>query len=103
MSLSDEIEKREALRAKIENILSETGEMERLQEFVEKELTESGWADLVKEECRTIIKSKGAEVFTSESLVKEIQPFGRSHVPDSVKSELLQRIRAILKSFSIDE
>ncbi|KAF6739864.1 Transcription and mRNA export factor ENY2-2 [Oryzias melastigma] len=43
-----------------------------------------------------VIREKGLEHVTVEDLVVEITPKGRALVPDSVKKELLQRIRAFL-------
>ncbi|KAG7264280.1 hypothetical protein CRUP_026226 [Coryphaenoides rupestris] len=43
-----------------------------------------------------VIREKGLEHVTVEDLVTEVTPKGRALVPDSVKKELLQRIRAFL-------
>ncbi|XP_049683486.1 transcription and mRNA export factor ENY2 isoform X2 [Accipiter gentilis] len=43
-----------------------------------------------------VIKEKGLEHVTVDDLVAEITPKGRALVPDSVKKELLQRIRTFL-------
>ena len=43
-----------------------------------------------------VIKGKGLEHGPVDDLVAEITPKGRALVPDSVKKELLQRIRTFL-------
>uniref|UniRef100_A0A8C5SVY8 Transcription and mRNA export factor ENY2 n=5 Tax=Sauria TaxID=32561 RepID=A0A8C5SVY8_LATLA len=45
---------------------------------------------------KDVIKEKGLEHVTVDDLVAEITPKGRALVPDSVKKELLQRIRTFL-------
>lgn len=85
-------------------------------------LIECGWRDQLKEYCKgvlagwsftlaEIIKTKGLEQISVEELVSEITPRGRgllstmaaydaATVPDSVKAELLQRIRKFLATTS---
>lgn len=43
-----------------------------------------------------VVKQKGLDNITVEDLVLEMVPKGRALVPDAVKKELLQRIRAFL-------
>jgi hypothetical protein len=45
---------------------------------------------------QTVLREKGLEAISVEELVKEITPRGRATVPDSLKAELLQRIRKFL-------
>jgi hypothetical protein len=45
-----------------------------------------------------VVKQKGLDNITVEDLVLEMVPKGRALVPDSVKKELLQRIRTFLAS-----
>ncbi|XP_023836034.1 transcription and mRNA export factor ENY2-2 [Salvelinus sp. IW2-2015] len=84
------------MRATINQKLTEMGERERLKELLRAKLTECGWRDQLKAYCKDVIKEKGLEHVTVEDLVVEITPKGRVLVPDSVKKELLQRIRAFL-------
>ncbi|NXA45486.1 ENY2 factor, partial [Nothocercus julius] len=78
------------MRATINQKLIETGERERAK------LIECGWKDQLKAHCKDVIKEKGLEHVTVDDLVAEITPKGRALVPDSVKKELLQRIRTFL-------
>ncbi|XP_042908888.1 transcription and mRNA export factor ENY2-1 [Parasteatoda tepidariorum] len=71
----------------------EPSDVEKLKELLKTRLTESGWRDEMKAVCRDIIREKGVENVTVESLVKEMTPKGRELVSDSIKRELLQKIR----------
>ncbi|XP_076006534.1 transcription and mRNA export factor ENY2 [Genypterus blacodes] len=84
------------MRGTVNQKLTEMGERERLKELLRGKLTECGWKDQMKAHCKDVIKEKGLEHVTVEDLVVEITPKGRALVPDSVKKELLQRIRAFL-------
>ncbi|VCW67330.1 unnamed protein product [Gulo gulo] len=81
-------------RAAVNQKLIETGERECLNELLRAKLIECGgkaqhsW----KVRCKEVIKEKGL-LMTS---VAETTPRGRALVPDSVKKELLQRIRTFL-------
>ncbi|KAJ8353973.1 hypothetical protein SKAU_G00215400 [Synaphobranchus kaupii] len=88
------------MRAAINQKLIEMGERERLKELLRAKLIECGWKDQLKAHCKDVIKEKGLEHVTVEDLVAEITPKGRALVPDSVKKELLQRIRAFLAQHS---
>ncbi|KAM8871292.1 transcription and mRNA export factor ENY2 isoform 1-T1 [Spinachia spinachia] len=91
--------KESRMRATVNQKLTEMGERERLKELLRTKLTECGWKDQMKAHCKEVIKDKGLEHVTVEDLVVEITPKGRGHftlVPDSVKKELLHRIRAFL-------
>uniref|UniRef100_UPI0035900294 transcription and mRNA export factor ENY2 n=1 Tax=Myxine glutinosa TaxID=7769 RepID=UPI0035900294 len=84
------------LRQSINQKLIENGERDRLKELLRTKLIECGWKDQMKAHCKEIIRQKGLEHVTVEELVTEITPRGRALVPDSVKKELLQRIRTFL-------
>ncbi|XP_017268598.1 transcription and mRNA export factor ENY2 [Kryptolebias marmoratus] len=88
--------KESRVKATINQKLTETGERERLKELLRAKLTECGWMDQMKAHCKEVIKEKGLEHVTVEDLVVEITAKGRVLVPDSVKKELLLRIRAFL-------
>jgi enhancer of yellow 2 transcription factor len=86
----------------------------RLKDLLRQKLTECGWKDDMRQLCKggfpwralmpltlaprgaDLIKSKGLEQVTVDDLVAEVTPKGRASVPDSVKAELLQRIRKFL-------
>lgn len=45
--------------------------------------------------CRNIVKEEGG-VVNVDSIVKQVTPEARSLVPDTIKKELLQKIKTIL-------
>uniref|UniRef100_A0A2K5JBE3 Transcription and mRNA export factor ENY2 n=1 Tax=Colobus angolensis palliatus TaxID=336983 RepID=A0A2K5JBE3_COLAP len=77
------------VRGAINQKLIETGER-TLQRVAES------WKDQLKAHCKEVIKEKGLEHDTVDDLVAEITPKGRTLIPDSVKKELLERIRTFL-------
>ncbi|KAF8369413.1 hypothetical protein HHK36_032583 [Tetracentron sinense] len=50
---------------------------------------------------KSIYKERGRNNVTVDDLVDVITPKGRASVPDSVKAELLQRIRSFLVSAAL--
>ncbi|CAF0810338.1 unnamed protein product [Brachionus calyciflorus] len=89
--------KEQQMRASINAKLIETGERERLKEALQQKLIECGWRDQVKAH---FVKEKGLDNITVEDLVLEMVPKGRALVPDSVKKELLMKIRQFLAAQS---
>ncbi|KAL2652914.1 hypothetical protein R1flu_021042 [Riccia fluitans] len=78
--------------------LIESGEKERLKELLRERLIECGWRDELKAQCRSFTRKKGRSKITVDEIIRNITPKGRAMVPDTVKAELLQRIRAFLMS-----
>ncbi|GAB4828515.1 Transcription and mRNA export factor eny2 [Ancistrocladus abbreviatus] len=97
----DDQEKEPSLQEIINIKLIESGEKERLMELLRERLMECGWKDEMQALCRAFIKKKGRNNVTVDDLIHVITPKGRASVPDSVKAELLQRIRAFLVSAAI--
>lgn len=81
--------------------LIESGEKERLKELLRERLIECGWKDEMNALCRAYTRKKGRNSVTVDDLVQIITPKGRASVPDSVKAELLQRIRSFLVSANL--
>lgn len=71
----------------------------RLKDLLRLRLTECGWNDEVRLLCRDVIKEDGGNV-NVEKIVKHVTPKARSLVPDTVKRELLQKIKTILSNQS---
>ncbi|KAJ4831132.1 Transcription and mRNA export factor eny2 [Turnera subulata] len=94
-------EKEPTLQEIINIKLIESGEKERLMELLRERLVECGWKDDMKALCRAFVKKKGRSNVTVDDLVHVITPKGRASIPDSVKAELLQRIRAFLVQAAI--
>ncbi|XP_066591289.1 transcription and mRNA export factor ENY2-like [Prorops nasuta] len=68
------------------------GERDELKELLRRRLVECGWRDRVKLICKEIVKKHGNDV-TYDSLLCEVTTRARTMVPDSVKKELLQKIK----------
>lgn len=94
-------EKEPTLQETINIKLIESGEKERLMELLRERLVECGWKDEMKAHCRAVIKKKGRNNVTVDDLVHAITPMGRASIPDSIKAELLQRIRKSLVSAAL--
>lgn len=100
----DAVEKQEkepTLQDIINMKLIESGEKERLMELLRERLVDCGWKDDMKALCRAYIKKKGRNNVTVDDLVHVITPKGRASIPDSIKAELLQRIRTFLASAAL--
>merc|ERR1719197_1054107 len=81
----------------IEKKLEESGEKERLEEYLRQKLIECGWKDELKKHCIEIIRTKGLDKINLEDLVEELLPKGRSLVPTKIKEDLLSRIKGHLE------
>ncbi|KAI5068220.1 hypothetical protein GOP47_0016565 [Adiantum capillus-veneris] len=81
--------------------LVESGEKEKLKELLRERLFECGWKDEMKGHCRAFTRKRGRTDVTLDELIRTITPKGRSSVPDTVKAELLQRIRSFLLSAAL--
>lgn len=67
----------------------------RLKELLRRRLVECGWRDQVKIICKELIKENEHDV-TYDTLLSMVTSRARSLVPDSVKKELLQKIKSQL-------
>ncbi|KAL2524587.1 Transcription and mRNA export factor SUS1 [Abeliophyllum distichum] len=97
----DETDREPTIQEIINIKLIESGEKERLKELLRERLIECGWRDEMKAICRAHARKKGRNNVTVDDLVHVITPKGRASVPDSVKAELLQRIRSFLSSTAL--
>ncbi|KAK0426294.1 hypothetical protein QR680_009627 [Steinernema hermaphroditum] len=59
-------------------------------------LSECGWTSLVEEKCRDFIRKKGIENVTLEQVVGEVKQDARKAVPEEVKREIMDAIRAFV-------
>ena len=83
--------------------LEETGERERLkQEFAKKLIRTRGWRDELMQLCIEYLKNKGVERVTVDEIVAKIAPQGRATVPESLKEELLNKIRTFAEENRVD-
>ncbi|XP_017876426.1 transcription and mRNA export factor ENY2 [Ceratina calcarata] len=68
------------------------GDRDGLKELLRRRLVECGWRDQVKLICKELIKEQGQDV-TYDKLLSMVTSKARTLVPDSVKKELLQKIK----------
>ncbi|XP_015596559.1 transcription and mRNA export factor ENY2 [Cephus cinctus] len=73
------------------------GDRDVLKELLRRRLVECGWRDQVKIICKELIKENGQDI-TYDTLLSMVTSRARSLVPDSVKKELLQKIKNQLMS-----
>lgn len=85
-------------KAAIEQRLIETGEKDRLLEYLRQKLVESGWKDELKNYCKELIRNKGLDRISVEQLTEELKPRARATVPPKAKEELLARIKSFIES-----
>ncbi|XP_008560437.1 transcription and mRNA export factor ENY2 [Microplitis mediator] len=71
------------------------GDRDGLKELLRRRLVECGWRDQVKIICKELIKEKGHDI-TYDNMLTTVTSRARSLVPDSVKKELLQKIKSQL-------
>ncbi|XP_078481435.1 transcription and mRNA export factor ENY2 [Ciona intestinalis] len=93
---SDKKSRDNQMRSAINQQLVETGEREKLKELLRVRLAECGWRDQLKQLCKEIVRERGLEHVSVDDLVQDITPKARQLVPDTVKKELLQKIRNFL-------
>ncbi|RWS17373.1 transcription and mRNA export factor ENY2-like protein [Dinothrombium tinctorium] len=91
-----EDEKTPKLRAITRQKLVETGEIDRLTELLRTRLLESGWKEELLAMCKEYVRCKGVDSLSVDELVSYVTPKARQMVPDSIKRELLQRIKQFL-------
>ena len=84
-------------KSMIEKKLEESGDKEKLEEYLRQKLIESGWKDELKKKCITIIRDKGLDKINLEELVTELLPHGRSLVRQEIKEDLLNQIKGKLE------
>jgi len=93
-----DIEKQKKMKALAIQTLSESGERERLGQLLRNRLLECGWKDKVVVLCKDVVRDVGVDNITLDQLINEVTPKARQMVDDSVKRELLQRIKTSLQN-----
>ncbi|KAJ1521347.1 hypothetical protein ONE63_003023 [Megalurothrips usitatus] len=93
---NDGKEKRGVNKKAVNQHLTIEGDKERFKELLRRRLTECGWRDEIRILCRDAIRDKGVHNVSVDDIVEEVTPVGRARVPDSVKKELLQKIKSYL-------
>lgn len=68
----------------------------RFRELLRRRLIECGWRDQVRMLCREAVKENESANVTFDMLVTKVTPRARALIPDTVKKELLQKIKTYL-------
>ncbi|KAJ2776679.1 hypothetical protein H4R18_005543 [Coemansia javaensis] len=86
------------LREELLRRFIESGERERLQEILRSRLHTSGWQDRVKHQCQQVIRDSpgGIATLTVDDVAEAVTPFARESVPEAIRSEILEDIRAFV-------
>ncbi|XP_055530549.1 enhancer of yellow 2 transcription factor [Wyeomyia smithii] len=71
------------------------GDRTKLKDLLRLRLNACGWSDQVRLLCRDAIKDMDGTI-NCDSLVQQVTPKARALIPDTVKKELLQKIKTIL-------
>ena len=80
-----------AIRHKLET----TGEIDRIHHSLHANLTECGWRNnVLQESAKEMIRRKGLQPITLDSLVAELVPVGRATVPNEVKVKLVEHLKS---------
>ncbi|KAI8362596.1 transcription factor e(y)2-domain-containing protein [Blakeslea trispora] len=86
----------EKTRIAVSRLFVESGEKERLLEFLKLRLQETGWNDNLDAYSRDMIRNKSLEDASLNDLTKELGDYGRSTVSESIKKDLLEQIKKFL-------
>ncbi|KAJ1662057.1 hypothetical protein GGF44_002445 [Coemansia sp. RSA 1694] len=76
----------------------ESGERERLQDILRSKLQASGWQDRVKDKCQKFVHEHSTDIdkVTVDDMAEEVTPFARSSVPEDIKAEIMEDVRAFI-------
>mmetsp|Transcript_118784 Transcript_118784/g.222062 ORF Transcript_118784/g.222062 Transcript_118784/m.222062 type:complete len:113 (+) Transcript_118784:117-455(+) len=94
MSKKPNVDKLSMERNALNQKLVQTGERDRIKEYVQTTLNDCGWREDLKKHCIEFIKQKGIEKVTIQEITSEIAPRARATVPDNLKTELFNRLRS---------
>ncbi|GAA31413.1 Enhancer of yellow 2 transcription factor [Clonorchis sinensis] len=95
-------ERRAVIANKITDLLVKTGEQQRLLEFIDNQLIETGWNEKVKQSCKDYIQSKGVDNISVEMVVQAISPSAKQVIPPAVRQDLLDQLRKFLVQYDIE-
>ncbi|CAG8603723.1 5584_t:CDS:10 [Paraglomus brasilianum] len=86
----------EVLRKTVNKILVATHTKKRLKSILTTKLTECGWKRDLKKRIKESIKAKGIHNATVDQLENDWLQYGRKSVPESIKVDLLRRIKEFI-------
>eukprot|EP00931_Biecheleriopsis_adriatica_P087485 TRINITY_DN61948_c0_g1_i1.p2 TRINITY_DN61948_c0_g1~~TRINITY_DN61948_c0_g1_i1.p2 ORF type:complete len:108 (+),score=38.08 TRINITY_DN61948_c0_g1_i1:73-396(+) len=83
--------------------LQESGERERLKQYIITHLSECGWREELKKRCVEFIQNKGVEKVTIEEITADIAPRGRALLPEELKVEVFNRLRTFAQKQGFEQ
>lgn len=83
------------IKAQIQNHLIDSGNYDIISKQLKLKLYECGWFDKITQLATKELKN-GGETVNFDSLFSLLKPQAEDMVPEDVKEEILQRIRAYL-------
>ncbi|KAI8988862.1 transcription factor e(y)2-domain-containing protein [Pilobolus umbonatus] len=86
----------EKIKLMLSRLFVESGEKERLLELLKLRLVESGWNESLDAYSREVVRNKNMGNISYDDLTKEVEDYGRSTVSESIKKDLLERIKAFI-------
>jgi len=85
----------ENLRQLLSQKLIESGEEEKLKEYVSRQLIDCGWKDQTTQQCKEIINKKGMDL-TVEDLIGEVSGPAIDQIPSALRDDLLVKLKDLL-------
>ncbi|TKR57818.1 hypothetical protein L596_030467 [Steinernema carpocapsae] len=86
----------------VETFFVESGERQRLIELLLQRLNESDWVNLVEKKCREYIANQFDNA-TLDDMVNKVKKDAREAVPDKVKLEIMDEVRAFVARILAEE
>lgn len=86
----------DAIKAKIQDHLVSLGNYEIISKHLKLKLYEAGWFDEVSQIASKELQKPGQEGTNFESLYEFLRPKAEEKVPESVKDDVLNRIKEYL-------
>mmetsp|Transcript_33495 Transcript_33495/g.72899 ORF Transcript_33495/g.72899 Transcript_33495/m.72899 type:complete len:121 (+) Transcript_33495:116-478(+) len=82
--------------------LQETGERAKLKQHIASTLSKNGWREELKKHCLEYIQNKGIEKVTIAEIAADIAPMGRQTLPDSLKTDIVNRLRSFAEQQGLE-
>ncbi|CEG68844.1 hypothetical protein RMATCC62417_05021 [Rhizopus microsporus] len=86
----------EDLRTIVNQLFVDSGEKEKLLQWLEKRLVEIEWNEQLSAYCREIVRTKHMENATFEQIYEEVEDYANSIILESIKVELLEKVKKFI-------
>jgi enhancer of yellow 2 transcription factor len=86
------------VRAEVEAVLESQGEAEQIRSLLNENRAVAKWRSEVRELCKHVIREKGVDSWTSDSLFDQISPQARDMIPEEVRTEIRARLEIFLQT-----